>query len=155
MFEASFSERKKWVAVIFIVAYLLPLSCLFVYQVILKSIAKQAWVDLLTLTVLFGLPLVALWIAVAAYPTFRKGARPFQSRKSVQWIIFFFLAQGALLSLLCVLYPTLFLLNAVSFAYEPFILGVAMLVGLVGLPAAVFACGVILKQVKEVKRAAA
>lgn len=152
MFETNFSERKNWIAVIFTMVYLLPLSLVFASQVVLKAIAKQAWLELLTLLLLFGLPLAALWVAVVAYPTFRKGARPFQSKTWVQWCVILFLAQGALLCFLFIGYPVLSVLKVVPFAYEPLALGMAMLVGLIGLPATVFSCGVIVKHAKELRR---
>ncbi len=152
MLQQSFSERKKWIAVAFIMAYLLPLSFLFASQVFWKGVTKQGWSELLILTLLFGAPLAALWIAVVAYPTFKKGTPPFQGQKWAQWGVLLFLVQGTLLCFLCVLYPTLVLLKVASFDEEPLILGVAMLVGLVGLPAAIFSCGVILKQAKEARR---
>jgi len=149
------SERKKWVAVTFIVLYLVPLTWLYLEQVFYKALIRGLWVELLVFGLVFGLPLGALWVAVFEYPGFKKGAPPFHYGKVAQSVMLLSLALGAAVCVVFVIYPVLFVLKVAPFPYEPFGLGVALIVGILGTPASLFAFGVLLKHYRESGRNAA
>lgn len=147
--------RKKWVAIAFIVLYLVPLTWMYVEQVLYRALVKGLWAELLAFGLVFGLPLGALWVAVFEYPSFKKGTPPFRYGKVEQSVMLLSLALGAAVCAVFVVYPVLFLLKVAPFPYEPLGLGVALIVGILGTPASLFAVGVLLKHRREATRNAA
>ena len=137
------SPRRKIIAALFIAAYLLPLTLLFVLSVVAIF---QPWPARLLLLLGFGLPLLALWHAVLRYPFFEKGTPPFPWTESRTKLTLFLLMQGALAVTIAIVGSTL--MRQVS-GYPTILDAVVSIVGYAGVPAALFAAAVLLKAWKE------
>jgi hypothetical protein len=137
------NPRKRLVMAFLIAAYLLPLSVLFLLAV---TAVFNGWLGRVAIVLGFGLPLVALWLAVLRYPLFRTGRPPFTPGRKATVLLLFFLAQGVLAVTVAITAPAI--LRYVQ-GWSGLADRMVFIVGLAGLPAAVFGLGVLLKAWKE------
>lgn len=129
--------RKTLTGAVYMVLYLLPFTLLFLIAALLIFGHRP----LLPFTLVYAAPLCALWIAVNRYPRFTKGVAPFALHTwSGRWLVRL-LAFGLLADLLSLAAPLLLKVAGLD--------GFLQLVGMVGIPAAIFAAGVLLKVWKE------
>jgi hypothetical protein len=137
------SPRRKIIAALFIAAYLLPLTFLFLLSIVAIF---RPWPARSLLVLGFGFPLLALWHAAVRYPFFEKGRPPFPWTESRTKITLFLLLQGVLAVTVAIIGSTL-VRQANGYPTIPD--AIVSIVGYAGIPAALFAAAVLLKAWKE------
>jgi len=132
----GYSLRRTVMMALFVLLYVLPLTALFGLA-LGEFRLGGGWILLL-----YGAPFVALWIAALRYPRFRKGAAPYALRTLSGKVLTGALYYGVLADILSLV---------LAYAQpEEGGAGFALFIaGIVGLPAALFAAGVLLKVWKE------
>jgi hypothetical protein len=139
-FSTRYRPGKRWIASLFILLYLIPLTLLFCY-----SLARSNAGGVAILTLLFALPIYSLWIAVLDYSWFQKGEAPFEPGIKSK-LVLMGLGQGMVSVMLCFAVDPILDIHE---GFQTFTGAVFTIFGYVGLPAAIFAGGVLIKAYKE------
>ena len=133
--------RKAWTTVAYVTFYLLPFTLLFILA---ATTVFGSW-PLLPFTLAYGAPLAALWLAALHYPRFTKGVAPFSPRSFKGRVLLGLLACGVAADVLSLAAP----LFRLFISHDRGYLSILPVIGIAGLPAAIFSTGVLLKIWKE------